>query len=155
MNTETTTTTTVPPVIDGPATVPTVDPGPPWCKMPDRSTFYEFTLDPEGEGLSRDFMPCTPCSTGVINELGGCEPVGTPNLAQPAIEIDVGVIVPDEHLTYPPQAPEATVTASTVQVQPPTLPETGTSPYAPQFGVIGGLSIIIGTMLAVIARSTK
>jgi len=151
MSTETTTTTT--PAIDGPATVPTVVPGPPWCKMPDRSFHYEYTLDIEGEGLTKDFMPCTPCSTGVINELGGCEPVGTPNLAQPAVEIEVGVIIPDEHLTYPPQAPEATVTASTTQA--PTLPETGTSPYAPQFGVIGALSILIGTMLAATARSTK
>lgn len=71
-----------------------------------------------------------------------------PDAPQPAVEV-----VLDEPITYPPQAPEATVTASTTQA--PTLPETGTSPYAPQFGIIGALSILIGTMLAATARSTK
>lgn len=119
------TTTTTTPAIDGPATVN----APPDTRPDDcLGTTTRWTLQPCGDH---------------------------PDAPQPAVEIEVGVIVPDEPLTYPPQAPEATVTASTVQVQPPTLPETGTSPYAPQIGVIGTLSIIIGTMLAVTARSTK
>jgi len=71
----------------------------------------QFDIPGDSTGTTSDLLPCGPpiCTTGVINELGGCEPVGT-------------TFTPEEVTVYP-----LTVTQDTTPVVNTTreLPSTG------------------------------
>ena len=78
------------------------------------------------------------CTTGVTNELGGCEPVGT-EFNEPAT-------------VYPPTIPPVRLTTTTeaVVTVPPDLPSTGND--AMDVSVFGGIVLVIGAFLVVVAR---
>lgn len=81
------------------------------------------------------------CTTGVINELGGCEPVG--------------VIPPDlQDDFYPPPAPPTTTIVAVGEPPiPPTLPATGTESVALLVGAVAAI-IIGGTLSRITHKET-
>lgn len=107
------TTTTVPPTTVPPTTEPPVTLPPPDLNCSDFATQEEAQavldadpsdphgLDGDGDGIACESLPSgtttvpptvpptTECTTGVTNELGGCEPVGTPDNPVPSSTPDL------------------------------------------------------------------
>jgi len=96
--------------------------------------------------MSADTTTTEPCSTGVTNELGGCEPVGvTPTDLEQCVGI-CGPAVVDP--SFDPFA-QRSITTTTIAMATE-LPATATDVTVP-LGVIAAAALLVGIIMARIA----